>query len=129
MEPLAVPANVLARNMYDREVNIMSGLCLSPPMGCGRTISPVELREWDQATFNEYRISGWCNKCQDKIFVDPDEPDCCCINPCTEADVGVGVITCATVHCACGDDYDTNFADRIYEADFEEYWKGVPLDV
>lgn len=49
--------------------------CVSPPIGCGREIRPVEFYEWDEPTLREYQISGWCDNCQEVVFEDAEEED------------------------------------------------------
>lgn len=60
----------------DRRESITANRCIPAPMGCGRVITDKELQEWDQLTFREYSISGWCKECQDGVFfLDGLEPD------------------------------------------------------
>lgn len=47
--------------------------CIPPDIGCGRQIGRTELETWPQINFNEYKVSGWCKECQDRIFRDPEE--------------------------------------------------------
>lgn len=44
--------------------------CISPPIGCGQSIEPGFR---DALSVREYEISGWCQACQDRVFVEPDE--------------------------------------------------------
>jgi hypothetical protein len=51
----------------DRKTAIRACKCLPPPIGCGRTFDPnTEFK--DEISRREYRISGLCAFCQDKIF-------------------------------------------------------------
>jgi len=50
--------------MAGRTTAIASNLCLPPPIGCGRPITPFR----DNLSLKEYGISGLCQECQDKIF-------------------------------------------------------------
>jgi hypothetical protein len=94
------PRHVVAGNMFGREDAIRSWHCVDPPMGCGRKISQVEFETWPMLTLREYKQSGWCDRCQDRVFRDPDEEEGCTCNdgPCCEVDVGVGIITCGDQH-------------------------------
>ena len=47
-----------------RVANIMRDTCVNPPSGCAGPA--VEFR--DELSKREFRISGLCQKCQDKIF-------------------------------------------------------------
>lgn len=71
------PLKRVMGNMHGREDAIRAYRCITPlAMGCGREISTAELEAWDRDTLFEYRQSGWCLACQDKIFRDPDECTC-----------------------------------------------------
>lgn len=48
----------------DRENSIKNNLCIKPPFGCGK---PVDVFR-DSLSLREYKISGLCQKCQNKIF-------------------------------------------------------------
>lgn len=72
--------------------------CVAPPIGCDRAIEPEEFDQWDTDSVKEYAISGLCKVCQDKFFVDSEDP-CTCDSPCCTADVGVGTIDCGGQHC------------------------------
>ena len=48
----------------DRREVIKSNMCIPPPIGCGG--KATEFR--DGLSRKEYTISGFCQKCQDKIF-------------------------------------------------------------
>lgn len=94
------PTESVAGNMYGREDAIRSLHCIEVPIGCGREILEKEIREaWPVLSQKEYQISGLCNRCQNKIFGDPEQDGCTCDNPCCEVDVGVGIITCSSYHC------------------------------
>lgn len=86
---------VLQGALADRPEAWASGRCLTEPIGCGRSLEEVPWR--DTASATEYRISGLCQQCQDKVF--PRSAHCTCSEPCCEADVGVGIITCGGQHC------------------------------
>ena len=50
-----------------RVETIKSNRCAPAPIGCGKDIDPTtEFR--DAVSKREYRISGLCQKCQDKLF-------------------------------------------------------------
>lgn len=69
------PADVVAGNMHNREDSIRALLCVEAPIGCGRKIPSEEYDAWDELTRTEYKMSGFCNACQDRIF-GPCEPGC-----------------------------------------------------
>lgn len=48
----------------DRRETIHNNVCLPPPIGCGGSADHFR----DQSSFKEYRISGLCQACQDKVF-------------------------------------------------------------
>lgn len=50
----------------DRRDLIRQGVCMPPPIGCGRENVGEEFR--DEVSRQEYRISGLCQKCQDSIW-------------------------------------------------------------
>jgi hypothetical protein len=131
MEFFLAPTLSVAGNYNGREDAIMKGKCLNHPIGCGRQLTMEEFATWPALEQREFQISGWCKECQDKVFIDYSELECCCVSPCSEVDVGVGVLTCATAHCSCDGSGNLDwfeaaleFLDRIYERDFNEYWKG-----
>lgn len=45
---------------------IKSATCINPPIGCGQPA--VEFT--DELSRREFNISGLCQKCQDRIFVE-----------------------------------------------------------
>lgn len=47
------------------------GRCVSPPIGCGQPVDGFA----DALSRREYEISGWCQACQDRVFVEPDEDE------------------------------------------------------
>lgn len=47
-----------------RTTSITSNVCVSPPFGCGKPITPFV----DEASRKEYTMSGLCQRCQDVIF-------------------------------------------------------------
>ena len=69
-------------NLFGREDAIRQGRCLA----CGM---------WVQ---KETAVTGLCWSCLLDAF-EVDRAECSCSNPCCEADVGVGVITCGSQHC------------------------------
>ena len=48
----------------DREAQIRADVCVPPPIGCGKPATTFR----DALSAREYRISGLCQACQDKIF-------------------------------------------------------------
>lgn len=54
----------------DRVDIIKQGACIRPPIGCGRENVGEDFR--DEVSEREYRISGLCQRCQDKIFNEAD---------------------------------------------------------
>lgn len=42
--------------------------CIGQPFGCGERLGNMEAHFKDQRSFDEYRISGLCQNCQDRIF-------------------------------------------------------------
>lgn len=46
-------------------------LCVAPPIGCGKPIKQFE----DELSLREYKISGWCQDCQNVAFADPEEDE------------------------------------------------------
>jgi hypothetical protein len=55
---------------FDRIKVIQSNTCAPPPIGCGKPA----LHFRDAISEAEYKISGFCQECQDKIFVaDPED--------------------------------------------------------
>lgn len=49
---------------FDRRTSIRGDKCVPPPIGCGGPATEFK----DEISRREYRISGLCQKCQDKIF-------------------------------------------------------------
>lgn len=49
---------------FDRRDSINDNRCVPPPIGCGCSITGFR----DEQSEAEYRISGLCQRCQDKIF-------------------------------------------------------------
>lgn len=49
--------------------SVKENRCLPRPMGCGG----LALKFKDEVSRREYRISGWCQDCQDRIFKEPEE--------------------------------------------------------
>jgi len=47
-----------------RTTAILNNKCVDPPIGCGQPITPFR----NMLSEREYRISGLCQECQDKIF-------------------------------------------------------------
>lgn len=74
---ILIPLQRVMGNMAGREDSIRSLQCISSQAGgCGRQIATHEILSWDELTIKEYRQSGWCSTCQDRIFKDPDECSC-----------------------------------------------------
>lgn len=48
----------------DRRTAIEADVCRPAPMGCGKPIDGFR----DDLSAKEYRISGMCQTCQDKVF-------------------------------------------------------------
>jgi hypothetical protein len=51
---------------FDRTKVIRHNHCVPPPIGCGQPVTVEEFR--DEVSLREYRISGFCQKCQDALF-------------------------------------------------------------
>lgn len=49
---------------FDRRDSISNNCCVPTPIGCGFPITGFK----DAASYREYKISGLCQNCQDKIF-------------------------------------------------------------
>ena len=47
-----------------RSTSIAAKRCIGKPLGCGEPIGKFR----DDMSAREYRISGFCQKCQDKVF-------------------------------------------------------------
>lgn len=47
-----------------RQDSILNNKCINPPIGCGQPIISFK----DKLSEKEWRISGLCQTCQDKIF-------------------------------------------------------------
>ena len=58
----------LLEEMFGRTTAIKSNHCVSPPIGCGKPITPFR----DMLSEQEYAISGLCQTCQDEIFKEID---------------------------------------------------------
>ena len=54
-----------------RPVAIATGTCVSPPFGCGQKVAGFS----DEASAREYKITGMCQACQDKLYADTAEDD------------------------------------------------------
>lgn len=65
---------------------------------CPAQFTREQISMWPMAAQDEYCASGLCRKCQAVVFAE-DQTVCTCGSPCCEVDVGVGVITCAGMHC------------------------------
>ena len=50
----------------DRRDLIRQGVCVAPPIGCGRENIEEEFR--NEISRREYTISGLCQRCQDEVF-------------------------------------------------------------
>jgi len=53
----------------NRQVSIATAHCVSPPFGCGNPITGFN----DSLSAKEYKITGMCQACQDKMFAEPEE--------------------------------------------------------
>ena len=51
-------------DMFGRSTSIRKNHCIPTPIGCGLPITGFR----DELSEHEYRISGMCQACQDKIF-------------------------------------------------------------
>src|SRR5882757_10107025 len=80
-------AAVSIRTLMDGPIARHNNRCVIPPIGCGKVIEP-RVEFYDDASFREYKISGLCQGCQDKVF-GPRPLDYC---TCESVDVGIGVI-------------------------------------
>lgn len=106
------PRRLAAGNIFGREGTIASYNCMAHPIGCGRSLTQLEISSWDLTSQREYSQSGWCIACQDRVFRDPER--CTCDDgPCCEVDIGVGILTCedkhqrpCPVHFVLEDDHD-----------------------
>jgi len=49
---------------FGRTTAITAGKCVPPPVGCGQPVEGFR----DGKSYDEYRISGLCQNCQDEIF-------------------------------------------------------------
>lgn len=54
----------LLQNLCGRTSSIVTNVCVKPPFGCGKSITPFR----DALSEKEYRISGLCQECQDLFF-------------------------------------------------------------
>jgi len=68
-ETPAVPMRVVDLIYGGRLESIKEGMCLPPPIGCGKEATVFR----DELSRREYRISGLCQVCQDTIFCEPPE--------------------------------------------------------
>ena len=49
-----------------RQEAIRESRCVPPDIGCGEVVRATDFR--DQLSLTEYGISGFCQKCQDRVF-------------------------------------------------------------
>lgn len=56
--------NEFLESLFGRSTAIKRNRCIPQPIGCGNMVG--EFR--DELSRTEYRISGLCQNCQDKIF-------------------------------------------------------------
>jgi hypothetical protein len=49
---------------FDRRKSINANVCIPPPIGCGKPATEFN----DVKSEKEFTISGFCQKCQDRIF-------------------------------------------------------------
>ena len=54
----------LLEGLSGRTTAIEADKCLAPPIGCGGPATEFK----DDRSNDEYRISGWCQNCQDAVF-------------------------------------------------------------
>jgi len=54
----------LLEGFSDRTTAIEADKCVDPPIGCDKPAT--EFR--DDRSSDEYRISGWCQDCQDAVY-------------------------------------------------------------
>lgn len=47
-----------------RQISLATNHCVSPPFGCGRPVTGFS----DQASAREYKITGMCQACQDRMY-------------------------------------------------------------
>lgn len=73
MEPTkkAPAVEQLLEEVFGRSSAIKGGTCIPAPVGCGKPIEGFR----DEISAHEYRISGWCQDCQDKVYGTPEEND------------------------------------------------------
>ena len=62
--PKAPAIEALLNEMAGRTPAIKTNRCVMPPIGCDGPAT--EFR--DELSRREYRISGFCQKCQDEVF-------------------------------------------------------------
>ena len=90
-EPVMRPEPRAMGNLFGREDAIREGRCLS-------CYTREQISMWPMDAQGEYTACGLCWRCQIDVF-EQDKSKCTCDDPCCEADVGVGVITCGSQHC------------------------------
>lgn len=54
-----------------RPVAIATGTCISPPLGCGQKVAGFT----DETSAREYKITGHCQNCQDRIYAELAEEE------------------------------------------------------
>jgi|TARA_Y100001951_G_C11245439_1_gene243088 hypothetical protein len=52
-------------------LHIVANQCVPAPIGCGKDVTFESFR--DELSVREFKISGMCQECQDKFFVEDDE--------------------------------------------------------
>ncbi len=52
-------------------LHIVANQCVPAPIGCGKDVTFDSFR--DELSVREFKISGMCQECQDKFFVEDDE--------------------------------------------------------
>lgn len=111
---MLTPLPRVMRNMAGREDAISSLRCISSVAnGCGRQIKPQEILSWDKRTIKEYRQSGWCPACQNRIFAE----DCTC----EFVDIGVGLLpNPMNEYCPEHGDPNLDEWDEFYDPDLRE---------
>lgn len=62
----AIDAALTGMFGFDRQEAIKENVCIPPPIGCGQPISNFGM--WSEIEQSEYKISGFCQACQRKVF-------------------------------------------------------------
>lgn len=59
-----IPLRPVDRVFSGRREAIKAATCIGPPLGCGKPAAEFS----DAASLREFYISGFCQKCQDRVF-------------------------------------------------------------